>query len=103
MTAAVFKGLTGTIQRAYKEPAKATYTPSVGPAVETDVIFLALHREVDVNQIPYGDARPVAWVREADVPDPKFGEGMEINGDAYKIREVEHDGLESFKLVLSKE
>jgi hypothetical protein len=102
MSAPVFRGLTNTIQKVYKEPIEATYTPSAGPATGIKVIFLALHRELDLNGIPYGDARPVAWATDTEVPLPKFGEGLLINGQQYTIREMEHDGLESWKLVLSR-
>ena len=106
----VFEGMAGVIFSSLKETAPAILsTIPVGGGTSTknqtlDVIFTAQHTETDKGGIPVGEPGPVAWIKDAQVPDtkPKYLDEMCINSVTYIITEIHFDGFETYKLTLGE-
>ncbi len=102
MPSPAFNGLGQAIHNVFKENQSAVFKPQIGSNESVEVIFHARHQETDRDGVPYGAERPVAWILTAAGIDPKYDDGLEINGVDYIIKEIKPDGLEIVELILAE-
>ena len=110
MANSVFDGMADAIFSVLKETASAILisTSEEGPPViqTVEIIFNERHAEVDPNGTPFGEPRPVAWVKTSaftnECDKPKYGDEMTIQETDYMILEVKFDGLQTYQLTLGK-
>lgn len=101
MPSPFFDGMGQTIMDIFGDCEYATLKPENGSVKTIEVIFNAVHREVDIDGRPIGAPNPRMWIRN-DVACPKYGDIIELRGVKYIVREVQDDGLELTELVISK-
>lgn len=107
----VFDGMADALFGSLKETASAILTilpaPEGAPpsTMTVDLIFNARHVDVDYRGVPFGEARPVAWVR-ADAfhacDKPKYGDELTIGEVDYMVMEAKFDGLQLWQLTLGE-
>jgi len=94
MTAALFDGLGAAITSAFMSREVVTYKPTGAASRTVSAIFSPEHRTVKLDQ----DGVPVETVSRsvtcsvAEVPSPKNGEQVTVDGVPYVIRSVERSG-----------
>jgi len=85
----------------FSECEQATFKPENGPVRAIEVIFNAVHQDLDIGGKPIGAPSPRMWVVTKNLC-PKYGDIVELHGVKYIIREVQEDGLELTELIISK-
>ena len=102
MPSPFFDGMGATIMDLFGECQEAILKPSNGGNVRSvEVIFNAVHQEVDIDGRPVGGPNPRMWIKKG-VACPEYGDVIELHGVKYLVREVEPDGLELNELIISK-
>lgn len=104
----VFEGMADALLGSLGESASAILTNLADepPSSKTvAIIFNARHVEVDYRGVPFGDSKPVAWLKRTDFDrceKPKYGDEMTIDEKDYMILEVKDDGLNFYQLTLGE-
>jgi hypothetical protein len=78
------------------------YSAAGGVAVEVRGIFDAAYVKTDAGQAGVGGSGPAVFLRLADLPgDPEDDDPtVTVDGKAYRVREVQRDGLGGVLLLL---
>jgi len=101
MTSSYFDGFGDSLMTVFKDTIEAIFEPVIGDTETVEIIFNACHQEVDIDGVPYGAEKPVAWFKTGVIT-PKDRDKIVINTIEYIIRDVKPDGLELTELTLSK-
>ena len=100
MPSPFFNGMGETILRIFGEEQPAQFIPQNGPPKPVEVIFNAIHQDVDLSGQVIGGPNPTAWIRTGLIS-PEYNDKIRIeNSGTYLITSTEDDGLELTRLNL---
>lgn len=100
----IFEGLAHVMMETFRAPTPAIYQPAGGQAVSVDAIVQESYRLVSTGAdgIPVETSHRAVTVKTSDVPAPRYGDRVTLDGAAMIVRQVIPDGAGLVTLVLSQ-